>query len=80
MFLVYFIAQYLTYNTLTYNYYYKTIFFFIKFTILKIINYIFCHNQLQTALFVSCLVFILVDSSASSEISFIGILNIQIVY
>ncbi len=30
MFLVYFIAQYLTYNTLTYNYYYKTIYFFYK--------------------------------------------------
>ncbi len=28
--LVYFIAQYLTYNTLTYNYYYKTIQFNIK--------------------------------------------------
>ncbi len=44
--LVYFIAQYLTYNTLTYIYYNKTI-QFNKITILKII--FFCHNQLQTS-------------------------------
>lgn len=40
MFLVYFIAQYLTYNTLTYNYYYKTI----KKIIHNIKNDIFCHT------------------------------------
>lgn len=61
MFLVYFIAQYMTYNTLTYNYYYKTI---------KIIHNIkndifFVMTSYKLHFFVSCLVFILVDSSAS---------------